>query len=145
MEEKIKNVVNNVKEEISIVKEVDGLCYYASKKITDDLKENGVECDICNINEYADVDYDHYFVLAYPREDVYLIDITYSQFAKKNAKLRFFKKWPSELLEKNNNELLQNLLSDGYAEINDSDLYDYLGSFNESFMPVFTLDDLKER
>ncbi|MBR3362858.1 MAG: hypothetical protein IKG40_02915 [Bacilli bacterium] len=142
MDEMIKQVINNVKGEISIVDEVDGLCYYASNNIIYDLSKNDIKADMYNISELADVDYNHYFVLI--KDYNYLVDVTYFQFVKNDSKLRFFKKWPGEILEKNNNGLLQKLINDGYAKIDNKDLYNYLESFNEAFAAIFTLEDLKE-
>ena len=145
MAEKIDEIINNVKKEISIVNEVSGLCYYAANNIYCDLRKNNIKAEVYDIKEIIDIDYSHYFVLAYENENNYLIDVTYSQFVKTTERPRFFQKWPGEILENNNKELLKNLLKYGYAKINNNDLYDYLKSFSINFIPIFTLKDLKER
>lgn len=141
----IKNIVDKVKSEISVVKENDGLCYFASNNVLFDLDMASIKAEMFNIREVADASYDHYFVLANLSFDKkYLIDLTYDQFIKKEGELRFFDRWPSEVLEESaeGKKLLENLLKDGYCQIGDSEFELYLKSFNPSFEMFFSLEDL---
>lgn len=140
----LNKVIDNVKKEISVASFVNGLCYYASNNIVYDLDKALINSEMFNISEISDTNYNHWFVLARLDCETYLIDTTYFQFARKNEDLRFFEKWPSEILEKRNKKLLKNLLIDGYSKVNDEDFYDYLSGFNENFRPMFTLDDLMD-
>lgn len=46
MAEKINEIINNVKKEISIVNEVSGLCYYDANNINCDLRKNNINADL---------------------------------------------------------------------------------------------------
>ena len=144
-EEIIKEIVLNVKKEIVGIDDVSGLCFYTSNNISYDLNALGIKNQIFNIRDLADADYDHYFVLA---NSNYLIDLTYSQFLKKeNHTLRFFDEWPSEILLKSEKGkiILEDLLSQGYI-ITDNEMMNlYLKSFNEYLDPIFTLGDLTSK
>lgn len=141
----VVDVVNKVKAELSEVSNTDGLCYYASNNVCYDLESLNIPAEILNIREMADVDYDHYFVLTRGNDEIKhcLIDLTFSQFAKKdNETLRFFENWPLEELKNSDRKLADNLIKDGYSLITDEDLYLYLNSFNTSYECFITLDDI---
>ena len=112
----LKKIINNVKEEISVANELDGLCYYASNNIAFDLDKALINSEIFNIREMADTNYDHFFVLAFLKNNFYLIDTTYFQFVKKEGRnIRFSDNWPGDILKENNEKLLNNLLKEGYS------------------------------
>ena len=140
----IKKIVDRVKEEISQVKENDGLCYFASNNVLFDLDMASIKAEMFNIREVADISFDHYFVLADSLDGKYLIDLTYGQFVKKDGKLRFFDRWPSEILleSKEGVEILEKLINDGYLSVSDNEFELYLKSFNPNFEMFFSLEDL---
>jgi len=145
MENDIKDVVSKVKDELSLVNETAGLCYYASNNVLFDLDYRGIDSFVFNVRELCDIDYDHYFVLANKDEkNKYLIDLTYSQFLEKNDKPRFFEKWPGVILKESieGKKILDNLTNNGYLLVDDNDFYIYLKSFNPNLEMFFTLDDL---
>lgn len=144
MDKQISDVVRVVKDELSMVDNVEGLCYYASNNICFDLQQKGIMASVFNISDMADVPYDHYFVLV--RDDkYYLIDLTFNQFKEvENSELRFFDNWPVTVLLESNEVLANRILNDGYSVISDEDLYAYLTSFNSEFLGLFTLDDVFE-
>ncbi|MCI9110841.1 MAG: hypothetical protein HFH47_03385 [Bacilli bacterium] len=141
------NVINKVKSELAHAENNDGLCYYACNNVCYDLENLNIPAEILNIREMAEVDYDHYFVLTSVSGEIkhLLIDLTFSQFSKKdNEQLRFFGNWPKEELEKNEKGkiLSDNLTKQGYSLITDEDLYLYLNCFNPNYECFFTLDDI---
>ena len=143
----LKPIVDKVKKEIEKAPEIDGLCFYAANNLKYDLDSENIESEIFNIRDLADIDFDHYFILAKLDND-YLIDLTYSQFArKKGMNIRFFDNWPEEVLKstKEGEQLLNNLIKDGYSLINDDLFYQYIHSFNEKIEPFFTIEDVKIR
>ena len=145
MEYDIKDVIAKVKEELSVVNETAGLCYYASNNVVFDLEYKGIESFLFNVREICDIDFDHYFVLANKDENnKYLIDLAYSQFLEKKEKPRFFEKWPSAILNESEEgkRILDNLKNNGYLLVDDNDFYTYLKSFNPNLEIFFTLDDL---
>lgn len=129
-EEIIRITIDFVLDEIkdANIDNYDGLCFYFSHNIKSYLKQQGIEAKLYNIRDLTDVDFDHYFLIA----DDFLIDLTYSQFLSKKGNLRFFDKWPSDVLNSTleGKKILNCLLNDGYFKINNN-LYVYLGSFRK--------------
>lgn len=143
--EQIETTVTEVGKELANVEAVEGLCYYASNNICYDLTTAGVEASMLNIRELADVDYDHYFVLASDNSQKYLIDLTFNQFIKQEGyEIRFFNDWPSVMLKqtKIGNELLEHLAKQGYDKIDDQKLGAYISSFNPDQPFFFSVDDI---
>ena len=120
----IDYILNEIKE--TSIKEMDGLCLILSQNLEELLAEQGINSKIYNIRDLTNVNYDHYFLIA----ENYLIDLTYSQFLKKEGTLRFFKQWPASILEKTEEGkiILDSLLKEGYFKI-DNNLNIYLNSF----------------
>ena len=129
-EEIIRITIDFVLDEIkdANIDNYDGLCFYFSHNIKSYLEQQGIEAKLYNIRDLTDVDFDHYFLIA----DDFLIDLTYSQFLSKKGNLRFFDKWPSDVLNSTleGKKILNCLLNDGYFKINNN-LDVYLGSFRK--------------
>ncbi len=138
------SVINNVKEELSLVNDSDGLCYYASNNVSFDLDSINIPSSIFNIRDMMVANYDHYFVIA-KADEYYLIDLTFEQFDKKDGyELRFFENWPALELQSSleGKNLYTNLVSAGYSLVNNDALSLYLKSFNPEFECFFTLEDI---
>lgn len=138
------NIINNVKEELSLSGDTEGLCYYAANNVNFDLDSINVFSLVFNIRDMMVADYDHYFALA-KMDDYYLIDLTFEQFDEKAGhELRFFDNWPALELQNSleGKRIYNNLVNDGYSLITNEDFSLYLKSFNPEFECFFTLDDI---
>ena len=146
MDKKIEKLINIVKEEISLVNEVDGLCYFASNNLLFDLQNAYIDAFMFNIRDLALTDFDHYFLIIKDSKD-YLVDLTFKQFVKEEGKrnrISKIVKWPSEILEETElgQKVLNSLINDGYMELNDEVLNIYLKCFNSSLDFLVSLDDI---
>ncbi len=146
MDKKIEKLINIVKEEISLVNEVDGLCYFASNNLLFDLQNAYIDAFMFNIRDLALTDFDHYFLIIKDSKD-YLVDLTFKQFVKEEGKrnrISKIVKWPSEILEETElgQKVLNSLITDGYMELNDEVLNIYLKCFNSSLDFLVSLDDI---
>ena len=119
-EDKIKQSINNVREQLKTIDE-EGNCYSYSNYIFNELTKEHVVCKIINTND-LNIDYMHYFVLVPDsEEDYYLIDLTYSQFK---------------------NDYFSSLKDNGYIKVNDSEFILYLSivggkAFNTTLDSVY--------
>lgn len=150
IEESLVKVIQKHKQELlNRTEDVSGFCKYLSYNIGDELNSRGINVAYLNINELTDINYDHYFLVAYNEmnENInyYLIDPTYEQFLKKeNHSLNpKFKKWPSEILNQSNEgkRILKSLISNGYVKITNKDINTYLSSFSSDSIS-FELDSV---
>lgn len=127
-EEIIKITIDYVLDEVKgfNITNLDGLCFYFSQNIFSYLSEQGIDVSMYNIRDLANANFDHYFLIA----DGFLIDLTYSQFLPRDGELRFFKDWPSNILNSSDEgrNILNNLLNNGYFKL-DNNLDIYLNSF----------------
>lgn len=115
---------------------VDGLCKVMSHNISIELRNKNIEHRIINTKDILG-GYEHLFIIAYFGDYEHLkyalIDPTYEQFISKENMVLYgsFEEWPANVLEKTERgkELLTNLISKGWTEINNMQLKTYLGSF----------------
>lgn len=109
---------------------LDGFCIYIANQIECELKEKRITTYYIDLNELVGVN--HVALIAEYMSDNnlkrILIDPTISQFVKiDNKMLLKLSNWPSE---KMNSELLENLLNNGIAEIDNEMFNNYINAFS---------------
>ena len=136
----VKDVVSNEMKLVhSYTDDLEGLCKVVAVNIHHELVSNGIVARMVNVQDYyGENGKDHVFVIAFIKDQssqYLLIDPTYRQFCGLKGELLFpLNYYPDRYLEEKNHNLLNQLLSDGMAIINDFDYQIYLSSLVSSNM-----------
>ena len=104
-EEYIKKAILKTKTELSNL-DIDRMCLVYSSYLYQNLLEYHLLAHIIDTQDLG-FSFSHHFVLVYNSQDYYLLDLTYSQFLKKE-------------------KIFLNLLSDGYQKITNHEFNYYL-------------------
>ena len=145
--DKIQMVIDTIKSEINLYfSDYIGLCKLASNNLSVLLNENHIQHKVINLKEIFGEDvYEHEFIISYyyfNEMQYFLIDITYSQFLKRDGeKIRDnFLDWPGEILCSTEEGKNDSLLVKGFQKISDLDLKLYLESFG--IFSAVSIDEL---
>ena len=108
-----------------------GFCKFIAYAIHDRLKENNITANIIDLTDIVGVNHTILITDTNPRT---LIDPTFIQFTRKdNSILVGLEFWPSDKID---NDILNELLSNGYIEVDNKKFENYINSFSKEDMKI---------
>lgn len=126
-------IIEELNDVSKYVNNMEGLCKILSNNIKCRLDNENIKNFKVNIkNLGATIDHE-FLILSFKNQEnkteYILIDATYCQFKERKEKPLHFENWPAKKLCESNNEILTNLLKNGFTLIDENSFKNYINSF----------------